>query len=108
MGAVASTIVGYLMALILSVMMARRHYPLPLPFMAAAKIGVACAIMAVCVTALPLSGYEPGLMTLCIKGSVGALSYAVTGYLINAANCRTLIDDGISRLRRRPVIEAAK
>lgn len=108
MGAVISTIVGYLMALVLSVLMARRHYPLPLPIRAAAKIGFACGIMALMVSVLPLGRFEPGLLTLCIKGAVGALSYIVTCYLINAADCRTMISEVISRVRRRPIIEAAE
>lgn len=108
MGAVASTIIGYSMALGLSVMMARRHYPLPLPLRAGAKIGFACGVMALCVTALPLGQFEPGLMTLLIKGSVGALSYGVTCFVINAADCRIMIGEALSKLRRRPLVEAAE
>lgn len=108
MGAVASTIVGYSMALVLSVVMARRHYPLPLPFLAAAKIAFACGVMALVVSVLPLGSLEPGLLTLVIKGSVGAIAYVATCYVINAADCRTLIGDTLARLKRGRVIEAAE
>eukprot|EP00919_Chromeraceae_sp_WS-2016_P064474 GHVR01152568.1.p1 GENE.GHVR01152568.1~~GHVR01152568.1.p1 ORF type:complete len:164 (-),score=8.60 GHVR01152568.1:223-714(-) len=108
MGAVASTIVGYLMALVLSVLMARRHYPLPLPIRAAAEIAFACGVMAIAVSALPLGQFDPGFLTLAIKGSVGALTYVLTCYIINAAECRTMIGEALSRLRHRPVIEATE
>lgn len=103
MGAVASTIVGYSMALVLSVAMARRHYPLPLPVRAAAEIAFACGVMAVAVSALPLGQFEPGLLTLIIKGSVGAFAYVTTCYVINAADCRAIIRDMVARVRRRPL-----
>lgn len=110
MGAVASTLAGYGLALILSVLVARRHYPLPLPVKAAAQIALACGVMAVCVQALPLSDYKPGLMTLLIKASVGGLAYLVTCWLINAADCRTLVRTMLDKLaaRRQPLVEAAE
>lgn len=108
MGAVAATIVGYAMAFILSVLLARRHYPLPLPLRAAAEIAFACAVMAICVLALPLDTFEPGPKTLVIKAGTGALAYLATCWVINAADCRTLITQTVARLRRRPVMEAAE
>lgn len=110
MGAVASTIIGYSMALVLAVLMARRHYPLPLPVRAFAQIAFACGVMAGAVSVLPIQQWEPGFVTLLIKGSVGAVAYVVTCYLINAADCRALIGDVASRLRRRqtPIPEAAQ
>lgn len=108
MGAVAATIVGYSIAFFLAVRMARRHYPLPLPVKAAAQITFACAVMSGCVLALPLDGFEPGLITLMIKGLVGLMAYLACCWVINAANCRDLIMDGVSKLRRTQVLEAAE
>ncbi|MEM7729877.1 MAG: lipopolysaccharide biosynthesis protein, partial [Pseudomonadota bacterium] len=93
MGAVAATIVGYAMALVIAVFMARRHYPLPLPIREAAQIALACVAMAAAVTVLPLSDFEPGLLTLLIKASVGGGVYLATCWIINAADCRRIVLD---------------
>lgn len=108
MGAVAATIVGYALAFFIAVWAARRHYPLPLPFMATAKIGVSCAVMALCVLALPLRGFEPGFVTLMIKATVGGLAYVATCWVFNAADCRTLILTNLARIRGGSTMEAAE
>ncbi|GLQ21778.1 lipopolysaccharide biosynthesis protein [Algimonas porphyrae] len=108
MGAVAATLAGYGAALILTVIAARRHYPLPLPIKAAAQIALACAVMAICVQLLPLQRYEPGLVTLIIKAGTGGAAYLATCWIINAADCRTLVRQGLETLAaRRRAVEAA-
>lgn len=108
MGAVSATIAGYSLAFTLSVFAARRHYPLPLPFRAMLEIGLACGAMTAAVMALPLESFEPGAKTLLMKASVGGAVYLLTCWLINAANCRTLIIDTVEKFRHRPRIEAAE
>lgn len=101
MGAVASTLAGYIMAFILAVLLARRHYPLPWPIRASVEIAFACAVMAVVVMALPLKSLTPGFLTLMIKATVGGTAYLLTCWAVNAADCRTFIRGLISRLRER-------
>ena len=108
MGAVAATIIGYFLAFVIAVIVARRHYPLPLPFIASAKIGLACAVMALCVLALPLQNFEPGFVTLMIKATVGGLAYVATCWVFNAADCRTLILTNLARIRGGTALEAAE
>ena len=108
MGAVAATIVGYAIAFAIAVIVARRHYPLPLPFLATAKISLACGVMALCVFALPLQGFEPGFVTLMIKAVVGGTAYVATCWVFNAADCRTLILTTLDRVRGGTPLEAAE
>ncbi|MEM9600188.1 MAG: polysaccharide biosynthesis C-terminal domain-containing protein, partial [Pseudomonadota bacterium] len=108
MGAVASTLAGYGLALILTIIVARRNYPLPMPIKAAAQIAFACAVMAACVQLLPLQDLEPGLLTLLIKATVGGLAYLATCWAINAADCRTLVRNLLGSLAaRRHTLEVA-
>ena len=93
MGAVWATILSYSLALIIATILGRRDYPLPLPIRAAAEIMTCSAIMATAVYFLPLSNMTPGFATLIIKGAVGVVIYLVACWVLNAANCRTVIKD---------------
>ena len=108
LGAVAATLVGYTMAFVLAVMLARRHYPLPWPIRASVEIAFACAIMAVVVMALPLGGLEPGALTLLIKAAAGGTAYLATCWAVNAADCRTFIRETLARLRGDAALEPAE
>ncbi|MEL6687869.1 MAG: polysaccharide biosynthesis C-terminal domain-containing protein [Pseudomonadota bacterium] len=108
MGAVAATIIGYAMAFVIALAAARRSYPLPIPVIATLKIAFACGVMALCVLALPLQGFEPGFVTLMIKAVVGGLAYVATCWVFNAADCRTLILTMLDRFRTRSIVEAAE
>ncbi|MGB3456298.1 MAG: lipopolysaccharide biosynthesis protein [Litorimonas sp.] len=108
MGAVIATIAGYTAALAISLVRARRYYPLPLPWREGAQIAFACAVMSGMVLLLPLRGFEPGPATLLIKAAVGGATYVAVCWLIDAADCRRIILDMANRLRRRSVLEAAE
>lgn len=109
MGAVWSTIAGYGLAFVFAVLLARRHYPLPWPLRATFEIALACFAMAAVVTALPLDALSPGPLTLMIKASVGALVYLVTCWILNAADCRTIIRGFVQgRRNRHQIIEASE
>jgi O-antigen/teichoic acid export membrane protein len=108
MGAVIATIVGYASAVILSIFMARRHYPLPLPWRETLEIGFACSVMAAVVLILPLDAFEPGFLTLMIKAAVGGATYLAVCWMVNVAGCRAIVLDLVSRIRPRPALEAAE
>lgn len=113
MGAVYATLISYAMTLVMSVLAARKHYPLPLPIVAFGKIALACAAMAGAILALPMGALEPGVLTLMIKASVGGAIYAVMALALNIADCRALIRVVNARIfdRQREVetpIEAAQ
>jgi O-antigen/teichoic acid export membrane protein len=101
MGAVVATLLGYSLAFVLAVLLARRHYPLPWPLRASAEVAFACAVMAVVVMALPLGRFTPGFFTLMVKATVGGLAYLLTCWAVNAADCRTFIRGIIGRFRSR-------
>jgi len=91
MGAVWATILSYTLALIIATILGRRDYPLPLPIRAAAEIAFCSAVMAGAVYLLPLSSFTPGFLTLVLKGGVGVAVYLIACWIINAADCRTVI-----------------
>lgn len=99
-GAVWATIAAYGVGLVLSLAVARRYFPLPLPFKALAQTSLACVAMAAGVLALPDQiDALPDLLHLLIKAGVGACIYGLVCYAINAANCRDLIHDLVGKLR---------
>lgn len=93
MGAVWSTIAAYLLAIILATILARQDFALPLPIRAGAEIFACSAAMAGAVMLLPLDSFTPSFFTLIIKASVGIAVYLIACWIINAANCRSVIAD---------------
>ena len=100
MGAVWSTIAAYVLAIILATILARQDFPLPLPVRAAAEIFASSAAMAGAVILLPLDGFTPGFLTLTIKASVGVTVYLIACWIINAADCRSVITDIYEKLTK--------
>ncbi|WP_298917387.1 lipopolysaccharide biosynthesis protein [uncultured Algimonas sp.] len=108
MGAVAATLAGYAAALILSVAVSRRHYPLPLPVREALEVLLACGIMTVAILTLPSDNLEPGAFSLIVKALVGAFTYITVCLMIDAAGCQRLIGQAGRCYRRRNLAEPAK
>jgi len=108
MGAVGATIACYALALVISTYLARQDYPLPLPLKAGLQIVICSALMAGAILALPLSSMEPGFITLLIKGVTGMIVYGVTCWIINAADCKTVIRDILSKFSRTALPEVAE
>ncbi len=101
-GAVWATLAAYGTGLILSLIVARRYFPLPLPLKALGQCTFACLVMTGIVLALPSSlNTLPDIAELLIKASVGAAVYAFVAFAINASNCRDLIKDLIANLKDR-------
>lgn len=108
-GAVWATMAAYGVGLILSFVIARRYFPLPLPFKALLQCGFASAVMAGIVIALPAQiDAWPDLAELLCKAGVGAIVYGFVAFAINAADCRDLVKGFIGKLKSRNTKNAAK
>ncbi len=101
MGAVYATLTAYALGFVLTLIMGRRYYPLPLPVLALVKIGIACALMAAIVSALPLPDTTPDLLELLIKAGIGGGVYASVSFILNIADCRDLISKYIAKYSER-------
>jgi len=108
MGAVWATILSYSLAIIIATILARRDYPLPIPVRAAVEIVCCSAIMAAAVYLLPLSNMTPGFVTLMIKGAAGIFVYLIACWVLNAADCRTVIRGLRDRVASSAVPEPAE
>ena len=101
-GAVWATLVAYGAGLVLSLIIARRYFPLPLPLKALIQCTFACLVMAGIVLALPSAVDSlPDVAELLIKAGVGAVVYGFVAFAINASNCRDLIKELIANLKNR-------
>lgn len=103
MGAVYATLISYGIGVILAFAMARRYFPLPLPWEAFLKCSLACAAMAAAVLSLPLPDEMNALAEVAIKGAVGASIYCAAVLATNAADCRSLVRDILSRSATKAV-----
>jgi O-antigen/teichoic acid export membrane protein len=97
MGAVYATVAAYGIGAILSFIIARRHYPLPLPIKAMAQISFACAIMCAAVISIPWPEAWPDVIRLFAKASIGVTVYGIVCWVMNAANCRDFVKSTLSR-----------
>ncbi len=101
-GAVWATLAAYGIGLVLSFIVARKTFPLPLPFKALWKSSLACLVMAGVVLALPESiEHLPDFVELLLKACVGAVVYGFTAFAINAAHSRSLVLDIIRKLQNK-------
>ncbi len=108
MGAVWATILSYALAIIIATILARRDYPLPIPVRAAVEITACSALMATAVYILPLDNMAPGFVTLVIKGTVGVIVYLLACWILNIADCRTVIRSLLGRFKSSPLPEPAE
>lgn len=99
LGAVIATIAAYSLGAIIAFIVARRYYPLPLPVKAIIQISLACIVMAGAVLIVPWSQEWPDVVRLLAKAGWGAVVYAITCWVINAANCREFVNAALSNLR---------
>lgn len=101
-GAVWATLIAYGVGLVLTLAVARRSFPLPMPFKALAQCTFASLVMAGVVLALPETIDEwPDFAELMAKASVGIVVYAIVAFGINAANCRKIITDVLDKIKTR-------
>jgi len=87
MGAAWATAISFALGLAASMTIGRRILPLPVPWNALARCGLAAAVMAGVVMMLPAIG---GFAELMLDAGVGVIVYGVVAYALNAAGVRDL------------------
>ncbi len=100
-GAVMATVIAYFAGLVLSALAGRRYFPLPLPWGAAARTALACAIMAAGVKLVPWPQDWPAFALLAAEAAFGAVLYGAAAFALDLAGCRAIAAQGLARLRRR-------
>ncbi len=88
MGAAISTVLGYFIGVLASIIMARNIMPMPLPWKDLALCSLCALAMALVVTRLPQIG---GFAELMLDAGVGALVYGILAYGTNAGGVRNLM-----------------
>ncbi len=99
LGAVYATVAAYSLGAIVAFIMARRHYPLPLPVKAFLQVSACCILMAGTVLAMPWPDQWPDGIRLLAKAGFGAFIYGLASWLLNAANCRDVLSSIYARIR---------
>lgn len=95
-GAAWATAVSFAIGLSATILLGRRVLPLPAPWSALARCGLAAAVMALAVNALPAIG---GFPELVLDASVGAAVYGAVALVLNAAGVRDVARRLIARRR---------
>ncbi len=90
-GAVVATLCAYGFATILTVIVARRIFALPLQFITFLKCGFGCLVMSFCLITFPFNAAWPDFVTLFLKAALGAIIYGLCVYLLDTANVRQLV-----------------
>jgi O-antigen/teichoic acid export membrane protein len=86
-GALIATVAAYAIGLGICVIVTRHLFPLPLLGASFLRTLLAGAIMAACITALPLSADLPGLF---LGIGAGVASYMLAALALNLGDCRTM------------------
>lgn len=98
-GAIWATLAAYGLGLVASIIVARRYFPLPLPWTALVKTSFACLVMAGVVFAVKTPENMPDVIELLLKAAIGAGVYGLVAFATNAANCRELIKGIVARFK---------
>ena len=93
-GAMWATTASYVIGAAASFAIGRRAMPLPIPWNALVRCGLATAVMAVAVRLVPSTG---GALELFAKAGVGVLVYGLGAFALDAAGIRS---------RRRHIVQA--
>jgi O-antigen/teichoic acid export membrane protein len=120
MGAVVATVSAYGLGMVLLAIVGRRHIALPIPLWETAKIGVACAVMAVVVHFAPdmtntfgnvVEGTNSGdqdrsqmiisSFEIALKATLGAIAYGSVAILLNLADARTKLNALMTRASKQ-------
>jgi O-antigen/teichoic acid export membrane protein len=97
-GAVWATAASYALGAVASWALLRGPAAMPLPWRDLGRCGAACAAMAIVVAALPALG---GVAELLLKAGLGALTYALAAYALDAAGARAMGDRLLAQRRQR-------
>ncbi len=85
MGAAIATTISFGIGVLASIGMGRAIVAMPIPWDTLGRCAIGCGVMAAAVWMLPALG---GVMEVMLKGSVGAVVYAVVVLTLNAAGVR--------------------
>ena len=96
MGAVYATVIAYSLGLVLSFMIGRKLYALPLPIKQTLLIILACCVMAIGVKLMPIPEAWADWIKVLFMSGFGGLIYMLMVWMLNIANCRALIKDFLS------------
>ena len=96
MGAVYATVIAYSLGLVLSFMIGRKLYALPLPIKQTLLIILACCVMAIGVKLMPIPEAWADWIKVLVMSGFGGLIYMLMVWMLNIANCRALIKDFLS------------
>tara|TARA_R110002072_G_scaffold33957_3_gene102281 strand:- start:567 stop:2024 length:1458 start_codon:yes stop_codon:yes gene_type:complete len=96
-GAAAATVLAYGFGLVACAIVGRRIFALPLPWIDWGKAGLATAIMAAAVIAVPVP--DTAMLALMIKAISGAVVYCTAALALDAAGCRAWIGDARALLK---------
>lgn len=92
-GAVIATLSAYCVAIVVTVIVARNIFALPLQVLTFLKCGLGCLIMGLCLISLPINAAWPDFAVLFIKAAIGALIYGLCIYALDTANVRSLLQN---------------
>ena len=101
MGAVYATLAAYSLGLLISFIVARRYFPIPMPVRAFCEVSATCAFMAFAVITLPLPQNLPMAGLFFLKSIIGGCVYAAVCYTFNVVNCRVIIKEVLIKLKTR-------
>jgi O-antigen/teichoic acid export membrane protein len=107
-GAVWATLAAYGVGLVASIIVARRYFPLPLPWKALIKTSFACLVMAGVVFAVKTPDTMPDVIELLLRAGIGASVYGLVAFATNAANCRELIKGVVAKFGKSDTDEATE
>ncbi len=100
-GAVIATVIAYFFGMLASAIIGLRYFPLPLPFLTAAKTLLACAFMAVGIVVIPWPQSWTAFVLLFVQAGLGGVLYGIAAIILNLADCRGYLKTFIGRLRKR-------
>ena len=87
-GAAVASVIAYIVSIVLTAVIGRRHFALPMPLRPLAQVVVATAVMTLCVW--PLRSHR-GLLALSLQGTIGACVYAIVLVSQNFLDLRTAL-----------------
>jgi len=102
-GAVVATIIAYAVGMVMTAIIGRHYFNLPLPFVETIKTGLACIVMAAAVLILPIPAAMPDFAKLLIMAGFGALVYGAAAWGLNLAECREMILERFSKITKTPL-----
>ncbi len=103
-GAVIATLASYGVALVVTIVVARRYFDLPLPWKTLAQCALASLLMALIVVKAPIPDSLPDVAALLLKAAIGICVYGPVALALNIADCRTLVRDVAVNLKSRRAV----